>query len=128
MHLTEVVGREWIVDASGCDAAMLRDKEVLQGLFAAAVRDLGLCVVSATWHEFPGHGGVTGMALLTESHLTCHTYPEFGSATFNLYCCKERPRWDWEAKLGEALGATEVRVTTVIRSATLIPDRSLQPA
>jgi S-adenosylmethionine decarboxylase len=128
MHLTEVVGREWIVDASGCDAASLRDTGVLQRLFADAVHELGLSVVSATWHQFPEPGGVTGIALLTESHLTCHTYPEFGSATFNLYCCKERPRWDWEKKLGDALGATNVRVTTVPRSLTLAPHRSLQPA
>ena len=55
-------------------------------------------------------GGVSGLALLSESHLACHTYPEFGAATFNLYCCRNRTRWPWETMLKEMLGATEVQV------------------
>jgi S-adenosylmethionine decarboxylase len=54
---------------------------------------------------------LTGMVALTESHLTCHTYPEHQTATFNLYCCRTRPEWDWEAGLLDAIGAKAVRVT-----------------
>jgi len=32
--------------------------------------------------------GVTGLLLLTESHLACDTFPERGFASFNLYCCR----------------------------------------
>jgi S-adenosylmethionine decarboxylase len=67
------------------------------------------------WHQFPGPGGLTGPYLLTESHLACHTYPEHGMATFNLHCCRARPRWRWEAAVGEALGAAEVVVREVRR-------------
>jgi len=31
---------------------------------------------------------VTGLLLLTESHLACDTFPERGFASFNLYCCR----------------------------------------
>jgi S-adenosylmethionine decarboxylase len=67
------------------------------------------------WHQFPGAGGVTGLYLLSESHLACHTYPEFGAATFNLYCCSERAAWEWEGELRAALGATSVQVSRVVR-------------
>src|ERR1041385_2496313 len=88
------VGTEWIVDAGGCDAGRLRDVDVLRALLDRAVAELGLVVVAEpSWRSFPGHGGVTGMLLLSESHLTCHTYPEHGVASFNLYCCRERPLW-----------------------------------
>ncbi|HEV2836904.1 MAG TPA: S-adenosylmethionine decarboxylase, partial [Pyrinomonadaceae bacterium] len=53
---------------------------------------------------------VSGLALLSESHLTCHTYPELRAATFNLYCCRNRADWPWEQMLKEMLGATEVRI------------------
>jgi S-adenosylmethionine decarboxylase len=53
---------------------------------------------------------VSGLALLSESHLACHTYPEFGAATFNLYCCRDGAAWTWEEALKEMLGATEVHV------------------
>jgi len=62
------------------------------------------------WHKFEAPGGVSGLALLSESHLACHTYPEHGAATFNLYCCRNRADWPWERMLKEMLGATEVHV------------------
>jgi S-adenosylmethionine decarboxylase len=88
----------------------------MQALFARIVAELRLTPVETLWHQFAGPGGVTGMVLLTESHLTCHTYPEFGTATFNLYCCNERPEWPWRTRLSEELGATEVTVTRVARA------------
>lgn len=110
------VGTEWLIEASGCDAGALRDVERLRGVFARAVSELGLCVVGEQlWHKFPGEGGATGLAMLTESHLACHTYPEFGVATFNLYCCRERPEWPWGERLREMLGAAEVCVRSVSR-------------
>ena len=113
-----LVGTEWLVEASGCDAAALRDAERLRAVFARAVAELDLCVVGEPqWHTFPGEGGVTGLVMLTESHLACHTYPEFGVATFNLYCCRERRAWGWDERLREMIGAREVRVRSVSRSA-----------
>lgn len=110
------VGTEWLIEASGCDAGALRDLGRLRAVFARAVGELGLCVLGEPlWHKFDGEGGVTGLAMLTESHLACHTYPEFGVATFNLYCCRERPEWPWADRLGEMLGATDVRVRSVSR-------------
>ncbi|MDQ5839459.1 MAG: S-adenosylmethionine decarboxylase [Acidobacteriota bacterium] len=111
------VGTEWLIEAAGCDAGRLRDVESLRAVFARAVAELGLRVVGEQlWHKFPGEGGVTGLAMLTESHLACHTYPEFGTATFNLYCCRERPAWAWEERLGEMLGARDVCVRRVRRA------------
>ena len=112
------VGTEWVVDASGCRSELLRDRLALEALLRRAVDELGLTVVGeGAWHEFPEAGGVTGMLLLTESHLVCHTFPEHGLATFNLYCCRPRPTWPWATRLGEALGATDVRVTRIDRGA-----------
>src|SRR5919206_107339 len=112
------VGTEWLVEASGCDAPALRDAARLREVFARALAELDLRVVGEPqWHTFPGEGGVTGLAMLTESHLACHTYPEFGVATFNLYCCRERPAWAWAERLREMLGASEVVVRSVTRVA-----------
>ena len=113
------VGTEWLVEASGCDAALLRDVGALRSVFERAVGELALRVVGeGHWHKFPGEGGVTGLAMLTESHLACHTYPEFGVATFNLYCCRERAAWPWEERLREMLGASQVRVRRLARTAS----------
>ena len=102
---------EWLIDASGCDAAALADLDRLRAVFNRVIYDLELNVLGEiAWHQFEHPGGVSGLALLSESHLTCHTYPEFRAATFNLYCCRERASWSWETALKEMLGATEVKV------------------
>jgi S-adenosylmethionine decarboxylase len=104
------------VDAHGCSAALLRSRDSLERVFAAVVEELGLHPVAApVWHEFPGPGGVTGLLLLSESHLACHTFPESGFAAFNLYCCRPRPEWAWGERLRELVGAQRVVVRLLER-------------
>ncbi len=112
------VGAEWIVDARGCSSESLRDLPTLQGVCELIISELNLHVVGeAKWHQFSKPGGITGLFLLTESHLACHTYPESGIATFNLYCCNVRPEWQWQERLSDLLGATTVTVRVVKRGA-----------
>lgn len=110
-----IVGTEWLIEAEGCDREKLRDESVLRGLFGRIIDDLGLRSIDSVWHKFEGEGGVTAMVALTESHLACHTYPEHRIATFNLYCCRTRPEWDWEENLKSALGANTVHATRIER-------------
>ena len=108
---------EWIVDAAGCDPDALRSPVRLGDLFDRIIRELGLKPVEPPlWQKFPEPGGVTGMVLLTESHLTCHTFPERGFAAFNLYCCRPREAWPWADRLRESIGATGVLVRALTRS------------
>ena len=117
-------GTEWMIDAHGCRPDALRSQAVLADLFQRVIGDLALNPVGpASWHTFPGEGGVTGVMLLSESHLTCHTFPESGFAAFNLYSCRPRPRWPWEARLADLLGAREVHVRAAARGAMVsVPD------
>jgi S-adenosylmethionine decarboxylase len=110
------VGTEWIIDAGNCDAEILRDPEKIRAVFARVIKDLGLKTIGEeNWHKFEGEGGVTGLVMLTESHLACHTYPEYAVATFNLYCCRTRPEWNWQENLHEMLGAENVSITKIER-------------
>jgi S-adenosylmethionine decarboxylase len=109
-------GTEWLVDAFGCDPARLRDVAVLRELARELVRALELTVIGEPlWHRFGGPGGVTGLYLLSESHLAWHTYPESGLCTLNLYCCRERPLLDLRELLRERLGAQQVDVRVLPR-------------
>jgi S-adenosylmethionine decarboxylase len=110
------LGTEWLVDAHGCEADRLRSTQALAVLFDRIVQELGLNTAGGPlWHVFPEPGGVTGMLLLTESHLACHTFPESGFASFNLYCCRPRAEWPWPERLAESLGAQRVEVRWFLR-------------
>jgi S-adenosylmethionine decarboxylase len=109
-------GIEWLVDAHGCAPERLRSRETLAAFFDRIVSEVGLHPAAAPqWQVFGGAGGVTGLLLLTESHLACHTFPELGFAGFNLYCCRPRAAWPWEDRLREVLLATHVSVRCLSR-------------
>ena len=110
-------GIEWVVDAHGCAAETLRSPEALRELFAQIIEALRLRPVGKTqWHQFPITGGITGLCLLAESHLACHTFPEFGSICLNIFCCVPREPLDFEKALVATFGATSVSVRTVTRA------------
>lgn len=109
-------GIEWIVEAQGCRPATLRKPAILQSLFAALVRDLDLHPLGETrWHHFPGNGGITGLCLLSESHLAVHTFPEHQSLCLNLFCCRPRQDWDFDRELRVRLGAQQVTIRRILR-------------
>ncbi len=111
-----IQGEEWLIEGFGCRAASLRDMNLMQALCERVIKELALSVVGEPqWRQFPGPGGVTGLYLLSESHLTCHSWPEHGTIAFNLFTCKDRERWDWEQALAAALSAEHVSVRRVRR-------------
>jgi S-adenosylmethionine decarboxylase len=120
-------GIEWVVDAQGCTTESLRSPELLEELFGQIITGLQLRPVGKTqWHQFPNTGGLTGLCLLAESHLACHTFPEFGTLCLNVFCCVPRDPWDFEGALATSFGATSVTVRTVSRPFS--PDESsLEP-
>jgi S-adenosylmethionine decarboxylase len=110
------LGTEWLIDATGCDPGALRSVAVLERLFTRVIDEVQLKPLHApAFHVFPGEGGITGFVMLSESHLACHTFPEHGAVTLNLYCCRPRAEWPWNERLTEMLGADEVRVRVVER-------------
>ncbi|HUJ58268.1 MAG TPA: adenosylmethionine decarboxylase [Kofleriaceae bacterium] len=108
-------GIEWLIDAHGCAPERLRDRAAIAALLDRLVADIGLCVVATAVHVFGGAAGVTAIYLLAESHLSIHTFPETGYAALDAYCCTPRPAPAWAARIGEALGARDVRVRELAR-------------
>lgn len=58
-------------------------KKVLQDIVEAC----GATILSIDLHEFSPNGGVSGMAIIQESHVSIHTWPEYNYAAMDIFVC-----------------------------------------
>ncbi|WP_054956397.1 adenosylmethionine decarboxylase [Paenibacillus dakarensis] len=81
-------GRHVAVDTWGVDFELLNSAEFLQAQLVEAAEACGATVMSVQSKQFEPQGA-TVLVLLSESHLSIHTYPERGFAAIDCYTCGE---------------------------------------
>lgn len=81
-------GRHVAVDTWGVDFELLNSAEFLQAQMVEAAEACGATVLSVQAKQFEPQGA-TVLVLLSESHLSIHTYPERGFAAIDCYTCGE---------------------------------------
>lgn len=79
-------GRHVAVDTWGVDFNLLNNAEWLQSQMVEAAEASGATVLSVQAKQFEPQGA-TVLVLLSESHLSIHTYPEKGFAAIDCYTC-----------------------------------------
>lgn len=78
-------GKHIIIDFWG--AKYLQDINVIEQALKTAAEIAGAVLLHIHLHKFSGEGGVTGVALLAESHISIHTWPEHDYAAFDIFMC-----------------------------------------
>ncbi|WP_028594168.1 adenosylmethionine decarboxylase [Paenibacillus assamensis] len=81
-------GRHVAVDTWGVDFDLLNNADYLQTQLVEAAEACGATVLSVQSKQFEPQGA-TVLVLLSESHLSIHTYPERGFAAIDCYTCGE---------------------------------------
>jgi S-adenosylmethionine decarboxylase len=85
-----VLGLHWVADAMSCDPERLESDGVREALIELPHR-LGLTAIgtpSVREHRHDGALTVAGVVLLTESHASCHAFPDDGAAHMDLFSCR----------------------------------------
>ena len=83
---TEMVGKHCILELYDCDSAKLDDEAFLRSAITNAAKRAGATLLNLITHRFEPQG-VTGLALLAESHISIHTWPESGYAAVDVFTC-----------------------------------------
>ena len=79
-------GKHCILELYGCSSAKLNDEPFLRATITAAAKRAGATLLNLITHRFDPQG-VTGLALLAESHISIHTWPESGYAAVDVFTC-----------------------------------------
>lgn len=111
----KVLGTHLLAELTGCDAAVLDDLDRLQEIFNAAAGVAGATIVNTTSHRFAPHG-VSVVVVISESHISVHTWPEYGYASVDFYTCGDavQPHKGLDY-IRQQLGATDAQVQEVPR-------------
>jgi S-adenosylmethionine decarboxylase len=109
MRRTKISGKHWLVELYG--ARELGDARVIRKALRNAVAVSGVTLLKLQLHHFGPGRGVTGVALLAESHISIHTWPERDYAAVDIFMCGKasRPQKALEA-LKDALQPRGTRV------------------
>jgi len=83
----EQIGIHVIADLVEIDSEKLKDESLLRQLMIESLTVSGATFVADRFHTFDGGGGVTGVVILSESHISIHTYPEYGYAALDYFTC-----------------------------------------
>ena len=87
MSSVVAAGEHLLADFYGVAAAWLKDAGFLERLLREAAHHAGARVLSSHFHIFGEQEGVTGVVLLSESHISIHTWPESGFAALDVFMC-----------------------------------------
>ena len=96
-------------------ASRLDDEDHVADALRRTARACGATVLDSRLHPFEENGGVTGVVLLAESHITIHTWPEHDYAAVDLFLCGDCDPADGIPVLEEAFAPTTVQQATFER-------------
>ncbi|MBE1237651.1 adenosylmethionine decarboxylase [Phaeovibrio sulfidiphilus] len=69
------------------DAEGLDNIALIESAMRSAVEECGATLLHIHLHHFSPNGGVSGVAVLAESHISIHTWPECGYAALDIFMC-----------------------------------------
>lgn len=84
----KILGRHLVVEYSECDKLKLNDVRYLEDAMNEAVRKSGATIVRSVFHRYNPQG-VSGVVVIAESHISIHTWPEYGYAAVDFFTCGE---------------------------------------
>ncbi len=114
--MTEL-GTHLLLDLAGAPFATLDDPAVIESALVTTVAAMGAQVLGVHLHRLSPQG-ISGVVVISESHLTIHTWPERGEAAVDLFTCGDAARARTAvAALIAHLGATVSTLREISRGA-----------
>lgn len=83
------LGQHVLAEFFECDPNILNNIDKVEKYMVDAALECGATIVQKCFHMFNPHG-VSGVVIISESHLAIHTWPELGYAAVDLFTCGDK--------------------------------------
>ena len=124
-QLANSLGRHVLAEIYGCSFDILNDREKVETLMVNAALEAGAEVREVIFHKFSPQG-VSGVVVISESHLAIHTWPELGYAAVDVFTCGDRVNpWDACNYLTEHFKAGHMTATEIKRGIVADPKEAV---
>ena len=109
------LGRHVLAEFTNCDCTRLNNIEEIEKHLTESARQSGATIVKSVFHRYNPHG-ISGVIVIAESHISIHTWPEYGYAAVDFFTCGESvdPMRACDYLQG-ALGAEKAHLTEIAR-------------
>lgn len=84
--MENILGSHILIEAYDCDPKVLDDVELVEEVMVDAALKAGAEIREVAFHRFSPQG-VSGVVVISESHLSVHTWPEVGYAAVDVFTC-----------------------------------------
>ena len=120
----QFAGTHIILDLWG--ASRLDDLKLMEATLREAVIQAGATLLHIHLHHFTPNGGISGVAVLAESHISVHTWPERNFAAFDVFMCGDAQPELTIPVLRQAFTPENINVSEHLRGATLPESPNLE--
>lgn len=120
ISVAQVYGKHLIIDAYSIEASKLKNYKGIKQLLNFLPGFMGMNILKrATLHKVQSPGfpdwGLSGFVMLYESHISCHTWPEEGYVSMDVYSCRDFDHAKVVGYLKKYWGTTIMRLKVVRR-------------
>jgi len=102
-----------LIDLYDVEYDLLNNLSVLLDKLKYISNIINLTILTESYHQFKPHG-LTIMLLLSESHISIHTWPEKNSACLDILSCKNNPN-DFTDDIIKLFNTNNYKITTIKR-------------
>ncbi|MCX7781178.1 MAG: adenosylmethionine decarboxylase [Negativicutes bacterium] len=122
----KVIGKHLTVDMYGCSFEVLDNVEFVKNAMVSAVQQANMTLLDFSYYKFEPQG-LTALALLAESHMSIHTYPELGYAAVDVFTCGDHSRPDRAVAVLKSFLKPEKTKTTHIKRGDFGSENDMKP-
>lgn len=113
--LGQPLGLQLLAEIWECDENKLNDIKYIQEMMISAARKADAEIREVAFHRFEPQG-VSGVVVISESHLTIHTWPELAYAAVDIFTCGEHvDPWVALESITQDLNAEDANVMEISR-------------